>query len=359
MNTRRVALIVLLLSPWLLGSSSVPDPANSTAEVVDFHFVAKAGDMTRTRTVTRTFGSMNMFGSLINQKFSQNFEQEVVLKCTEVRPDGSSIFEMTLGEIAMKMNFGGMTIEVDTREENPPPASMPVFDVVRRLLTAMTTIKCTVTFSPEGEPLEVEGLSEGMEAIMSEISDQLVPGLRQFFDQFRDYLADDIMAEQMRSAFRIYPDNGKARPGDTWTRQWQVNMPPFSVMTEGRGEYEFLEMREFRGRPCAKIRVRSTLTTLPGQKPDLSSLGGVSKSVFQRMQFSMNSRGLNGVAYVDPSTGDLLHFRETQRITIEISMDPDPHAEGELKEGLGKITQRLTTSVQIDLVEKNGQTFEP
>lgn len=357
MNTRRVSLIVLLLAPGLLGGSNISDPANSSDEVIDFHFVAKAGDMTRTRIVTKTFGSMNMFG--LNQKFSQNFEQEVVLKCTEVRPDGSSVFEMTLGEIAMKMNFGGMTIDIDTREQNPPAASMPMFDVVRRLFTAMTKIKCAVTFSPEGEPLEVAGLSEGMEAVMSEISDQLVPGVRQFFDQFRDYLADDIMAEQMRSVFRILPDNGKAHPGDKWTRQWQVNMPPFSVMTQGRGEYEFLGMQEFRGRPCAKIRVRSTLTTVPGQKPDLSRLGGASKNLFDRMQFSMDAIGGNGVAYLNPSTGDLLHFRETQRTTIEISMDPDPDAEGELKEGLGKITQRLTTSVQIDLVEKNGQAFEP
>jgi hypothetical protein len=353
MNTLRYALFVCLLAgpAWAQQNAT---SSEQSAETVSFRFAPKVGEVTRTTIATKTSGSMNMFGSMLTQKFSQNYEQDIVLKCTEIKPDGTSVFEMTLPAVAMKMNMGGFSIEVDTRDENPPAATQPVFDIVRRLFTAMTRLECTVTFSPEGEPLKLEGLSEGMDSIMKEFSSQLMPGLGQLFDQFRDYLADDIMAEQMRSVTRMMPDDGKARVGDKWTREWQVKLPPFNVMTQGKGEYEFLGMEEFRGRRCAKIRVKSSLTTMPGQKPDGAKLG-VPKGIFDRMELSMNSSGGNGIAYLDPATGDLLQMRETQRTTLEISMAPDPQAEEHLQEGIGKITQKLTTSVQINLVEKNGK----
>lgn len=372
MNTLRYSLILSLFAMPLMLGAQVPaagsgagadaavvetpaEDARASDEVVHFRFAPRQGDVSRSRVVTKAFGSMDMFGAMFSQKFSQTFEQDLVMKCLEVRPDGTSLFEMAIPAVAMKMNMGGLSLEIDTREEDPPPSKMPAQDMVRRLFTAMTRIKCNVTLSPEGEPLKVEGLSEGMKMVIDEISDQLVAGLRQFFDQFRDFLADDIMAEQMRSAFRIVPDGGQARVGDRWTREWQVTLPPFNVLTQGRGEYELLEMTEFRGRRCAKIRVRSSLSTLPGQKPDLSKLGGVPRGLFDRMQFSMTASGGDGIAYVDPVTGDLLHMRETQRTSLEISMEADPDAQqDELKEGLGKMAQKLTTSVQIDLVEKNG-----
>ena len=356
MNTLRYAWIACLLAGpvWAQLDAASPEPS---AEVVEFRFTPNVGDTTRTTITTKATGSMNMFGSMLTQKFSQTYEQDIVLKCTEVKPDGTSVFEMTLPAVAMKMNMGGFSIEIDTRQENPPTATQPVHDLVWRLFVAMTRIRCTVTFSPKGEPLKLEGLSEGMESIMKEFSSQLMPGLGQFFDQFRDYLADDIMAEQMRSVTRMMPDGGKARVGDKWTREWRVKMPPFNVMTQGKGEYEFLGMEEFRGRRCAKIRVKTSLTTVPGEKPDASKLG-MPKGIFDRMEFSMTASGGNGIAYLDPATGDLLQMRETQRTTLEVSMAPDPRAEEHLREGVGKITQNLTTSVQINLVEKNGQPLQ-
>jgi hypothetical protein len=354
MNTLRFALVGCLLATSAYAAENAPPPQPD--DVVQFRFVAQQGETGRLRVVTRTFGTMNMFGSMLSQKFSQQFEQELLMKCIEVRPDKASVWEMALPEVAMRMNMGGIKIEIDTRDKNPPASTQPVFDLLHRIFTSMTRIKCTVTFSAEGEPLKVEGLSEGMKTIMDEVSDQLMPGMKQFFDQFREYLADNIMEEQMRSSFRIFPDGGQARIGDKWTREWQVKLPPFNVLTEGKGEYELLGIEEFRGRPCAKIRVKSSMTTVPGSKPDPSKLRGVPKGIFERMQFSMNASGGNGIAYLDYTNGDLLQLQETQRTTLEISMDADPDAEdAELKEGLGKITQRLTTSMQLELLEKNGQ----
>jgi len=299
---------------------------------------------------------MNMFGSMFAQKFSQQFEQEIFMKCIEVRPDKSIIYEMSLPNVAMKMNLGGIRLDIDTRRQDGAASTQPVFQMLHRMFKSMTRIKCRVTVSPEGEPLKVEGLSEGMNSALDELSDQLMPGMKQFFDQFRDQLGNNIMDEQMRSTSRMIPDGGQARIGDVWVREWQINLPPFNVATQGRGEYQLLGVEEFRGRPCAKIRVKTTMSTLADQKPDAAKLGSVPKGLFERMRFSMDLSGGNGVAYLDYTTGDLVQLRETQRITLEMSVDPDPGAgDEELRGGLGKITQKLTTSVQMDLLEKNGR----
>lgn len=355
MNPFRYAIAGwLLMAPAYVAAQQTP---SLSSEQVQFGFVARKGDTARLKITTQTVGSMSMFGGMVEPKFSQNFEQDLVMTCIEVRPDKSSVFEMTLPEMSMRINMGGVPIEISTREEAAPTsATNPASDLLHRVFMAMTKVKCTVTFSATGEPIKVEGLSEGMDSVLAEVSDQLLPGMKQFFDQFRDYLADSIMEEQMRSAFRLVPDGGQARVGDRWNREWNIKMPPFNVMTQGKGEYELLGIEEFRGRLCAKIRTKSTMTTLPGQKPDASGAAGLPKSIFERMQFSMTASGGNGIAYVDFVTGDLMQLRETQRTTIEMSMEPDPDAaDAELKQGLSKMTQRLTTSVRIEMVEKNGK----
>lgn len=359
MNTLRLSLLCSILAAPVWAAEDVAPAAASPNQEVQFNYVAKVGDTARMKIVTRTFGSMDMFGAMLTQKFSQQFEQELVMKCIEVRPDKTSLHEMTLPNVAIRMDIGGIKIQVDTRQKDPVAASQPAYDLLYRVFTAITKIKCTVTFSPQGEPVKVEGLSEGMQKVFDELSDQLMPGMKQFFDQFRDQLADDMLEEQMRASFRLTPDGGKARVGDTWKREWQVKMPPFNILTRGSGQYELLGVEEFRGHTCAKIRVKSDLTTIPGQKPDITKMGGAPKSLLERMQFSMNSSGGNGIAYIDVNTGDLLQLRETQRSTIELSMEADPNATGEEpKEGLGKIKQNLNTSVQTDLLEKNGQPIQ-
>jgi hypothetical protein len=296
---------------------------------------------------------MNVFSQSSPQKFSQEFQQDVVMKCLEVRPDNSSVFELSLPNVAMKMNLGGIVVNVDTREPENVASTQPRSEFVRRLFSAMTRVRCKVTFSPTGEPLKIDGLSEGMDDVLKELGADLLPGLRQMFDQLREQLADNIIEENMRTVFRMTPDGAKARVGDKWTREWQVTLPPFNVASQGKAEYELVGTEMVRGRPCAKIRVKSTLTTLPRDKQDPAKIKKLPKGILDRMQFTMDMAGGDGTAYLDYTNGDIVQYRETQRSTLEISMEPDPSAQADdLRSGLAKITQRLTTSVQIDLLDE-------
>ncbi|MBI4581652.1 MAG: hypothetical protein HY718_18295 [Planctomycetes bacterium] len=356
MNILRIALMSWLAAvpAWAADDAATSRPADT----VEFCFAPTPGQVQRSRVATTTFGSMRLFGSLPPQKFSQRFEQEVVMKCLRVNPDKTSVFAMTMPAIAMQMNLAGIKMEVDTRR--PSPATRPEFDIVNRLFSSMTKLECTLTFSPEGEPLKVEGLSKGMEAVLEELGELAHrPGMKHLIKQMREFLGDNIIEDHLRSTFRMFPDDGKARVGDTWTREWQMTLPMLNIASQGRGEYELLGVEEFRGRPCAKIRVKSSMSTLPKAAPGPAKAGDAEPTIFDRMQFSMNASGGNGTAYIDYTTGDLVQYREVQRITMEMSIAPDPQAsEDEGREGLAKVSQILNTSVEIDLLDEKPTSAE-
>lgn len=348
MRCTLLSILSLLIGLPVLAADA-DAPAATDDGVVEFHFKAEPGDAYRSRITTQTFGSITMFAPLPPQKFAQTFEQEIAMECVRVEPDGTVVFKMTMPSVAMEMNMGGVKMEVDTRK--PPVSTRPEFDLVRRIFEAMTRIECELAFSAQGEPLRVEGLSEGLQEVLEEATATLpMPSLKKMFDQMRDQLGDSIIEENLRATYRMFPDGGKARVGDTWTRDWTMQMPPMDIAAKGNAEYELAGVEEFRGRRCAKIRIKSTISTLP--KPASAPSGEGPRSILDRMNFTMNASGGNGVAYVDPATGQVLQFKETQRSVIEMSLEPDPDAQAEgLREGMGKMTQTLNTSVRIEMLD--------
>jgi hypothetical protein len=174
-----------------------------------------------------------------------------------------------------------------------------------------------------------------------------------------DYLGNNIIEENLRTSYRLYPDGGKANVGDRWNREWQVKLPVFKLGALGKAEYKLLGIEQFRGRPCAKIGFKSAMNTLPKPKQPEGSEAGVSRSQLDRMNLTMNASGGNGTAYVDYVSGAVVQLRETQRIAIEMSMEPDSNAgPSEMRKGAGGMTQSLTTSIRMDLLD-DAKTDEP
>ena len=102
-----------------------------------------------------------------------------------------------------------------------------------------------MVYSPQGEPLQVEGLTKGIEDVLHEAENALaVPGMKKLFEQMKDSLGDDIVRENLRAAFRMLPDEGKARVGDKWVREWKQKLPPLDITAVGHGEYELAGIEE-------------------------------------------------------------------------------------------------------------------
>jgi hypothetical protein len=255
---------------------------------------------------------------------------------------------MSMPNVAMTMNLGGINLTVDTRQ--PSASSQPAFETIHRIFEKITKVKCAVTFSPRGEPLKVEGLSQGIQGVLEEAKPMLSVPMRKLLDQVRDSLGDQIIEEELRSIFRMVPDGGKARVGDKWARDWQTTMSPFNITTRTRGDYELLGIEELRGHRCAKIRVRTTMQDQTDSKPAGTDSG--SRGAMDRVKFSVKSSGGEGTAYLDYATGQMVQLRETQRAVTEASITPDPSKpQGGIKEGMGSMTQTFTTSIRIDLLD--------
>lgn len=363
MKLTRMAMFCWLINmPWLCSGALAENAATTVAakpgEAVEFHFSVKPGDTRRFRIATQTFGAMNM-PPLPPQKFSQRFEQEFMLTCLRMGPDRTTVFEMTFPNIALQMNIGGVTVEVDTRK--PSATSQPVFGAIERMFGAITKVKCQATFSPAGEPLKVDGLREGIDSVMAEAKDLMaIPAMKLLLDRMRtDYLGNNVIEENLRTSYRLFPDGGKANVGDRWNREWQVKLPVFKLGALGKAEYELLGTEQFHGRPCAKIRFKSAMNTLPKPKQMDGNAAGASRSQLDRMNLTMNASGGNGTAYVDYAQGAVVQLRETQRIAIEMSIESDSKVEQpEIRTGAGKMTQNLTTSIQMDLLD-DAKTGEP
>ena len=337
-------------------------PASSDSKEIEFHFVTKPGQTQRLRIVTRSFGLMRLGGPPIPpQKFSQWAEQELATRCVEVLPDGTTRIEMMLPNAAFQMNYGGTKIAIDTRK--PAESDNPSTQAMRELFVAMSKIKCNIILSSRGEPIKVQGFSQGVEEAIAEIDFfSSKPFIKPIVNQMQKCLGDNIIEEQLRTFFRLLPDRGKARIGDRWTHEWQVPLPIGHMIAVGKGEYELVGIERFRGRDCAKIKIRSSLTTTTKPANDSAgtaathSSGDASDGLMAQMKFSLAASGGSGIAYVDYATGTLMQLQQTDRITIEMSLDADP---GALREGIRYTAQEMTTSLHMELLEEDGKEIAP
>jgi len=289
MIARAILTAACLMSVCL--AAAEPPAAPQDAGKVEFSFKLVPGQVSHHRVVTKSVGSMKLFESLPAQRFAQTVEQDVVVRCLQVNPDGSTVCELTMPRVGMKMNFGGFNMEFYSDRPEGPASKQPGMDFVGKLFTAFTKIRCRMTFSATGEPLKVEGLSEGVKQVVEEIADSMpVPGMKSFFDKFSEFMADDAILENMRSSHRMIPSGATAQVGDRWQREWEMRFPLFNVVMQGKGEYELAGVEEFRGRRCAKIRGRQSLSMRPGTKPAGEKATGVA-GLLDRMQFSMDTSG--------------------------------------------------------------------
>lgn len=351
-TTQRWIGAMLMLCPAL----AIADPGtDAAAQEVRFQFKPVVGAEAQMRVTTQTFGSIAVPAPLPAQKFSQSWEQELALKCLRINDDGTSVHELRMPNITMKMNIGGLTMEFDTRRPGEQSASHARMAFLSDMFQSLTDSTYTLTLGPDGEPLKVEGFSQAMDKAVDALGSQMkVPGLKGMLDQFKEYLTDDMIAENLRSSYRVVPDDNRARVGDVWERQWRIPVPFLKGTMEATGQYELLAVEEYRGRPCAKIRVKSTLIMTPDEPAQDAPDSKKAKSIFDRMDMKLSSTGGNGLAYWDYQTGELVDMRETQRIVVEISFGADPTAEPEeMKAGFGKIVEKLTTSVHMELLGDN------
>ncbi len=328
-------------------------PAAGAEDELVFTFRHRTDQVERLRVESRVFGSMKMFESMPEQPFAQTYAQDIENRLLQVNPDGSGDYETAITRVRMKMSMMGMNMEFDSAAPASQPAA-PGLDVAARLFQGMAGIRFRTTLGPNGEPLKMEGLREAMATALQGMG-TLGAVEKQMLDQIMSGITDDAMMENMRGAYRSYVPGGRARIGHTWEHTWELKLPlPMgNRKLQGRGRYELVGVEEVAGRRCAKVRYRQSFETAPGP----AAASGPSGSIMDRMKMEFSMTDGQGVAYWDFSCGQLVSQQDTARLTIQMTMTPDPGAADQgLAAGM-KMTQNLQVATSVRLL--NGDGGEP
>jgi hypothetical protein len=353
--TRKVSLLLVALISCP-AVSLAQEPASGQ---VDFNFTYQPGSVSALRMTNRSVGALKMPDPIPEQKFSQTVSQVMTMKCLSVNPDKSAEFEMTMSDMAMDMSIGGLTIKAGGPKG--AAAASPKLNVVTkmldRMIEAMNGAKLKMTLSRSGEPLKVSGLSEFIDKLMKAMADENTPPeMRQTMKEMAKTFSDDSMKDQMNSCYRMLPGvTGPHRIGEKWERNWTQKMPFGNNSMEGKGQYELLGTEQYRGHPCAKIRLKETFEMKPGAPTAAKSGGGI----FDKMNMTISGTGGEGLAYVDYASGQLVQLRQTQNLTINIEFKAPMGGTGTQPAAMPPaMTQKLRNSLLVDLVEPGAPAAE-
>lgn len=339
--------------------------AEDSTQCVEFRYKSKPGEVVHQRIVLQTVGSARMGPSEI--KTGQSTTNELKSETKKVNPDGSTEVEVTLLNVSMSITGNGRRMEFNSKTFDPSKERDKDLRYLGRFFSALAGAKFTMESSPEGKPTKVSGLHDIIEKAINEVRKEIDKEggafiVSQILEQVASMFDDESVGRQMQSYYRMVPEKtGPVRIGETWQNEWTMEMPTLNAKCEAKGEYELLGVETFRGRPCAKIRLKETLrlATEPEKKdkdPAKKPKSGVLGSLMEQMDYTMTTSGGEGVAYWDYQAGVLVQLRQTQKMTIEARIKQGPTTAIAGAAGLGTLTQKLNTSVRVDLIEGDEAT---
>lgn len=340
---------------------ATPARTAQAQDAVEFKHARKAGDVWRQRIVGTSVGAMQLAPSLPSMNFSQTFTQDFTSTIRRANPDGSGVLDVTIDRIAMKQSTGGMNVEFDSATFDPGNAN-DVEATIGKIFNALLHSKLTVTVNANGQPERVEGLAEMMDRVFNQIGKE-VPSMlaRQILEPLKKALSDKSLAEQWGQYSRMVPPRGTKRIGETWEASWSMPMPFSPTPLEGKGRYELVGVEELSGRRCAKIRIKEEFRTRP-EAPAAANTATqpAEAATASPLKMNLSSAGGEGIAYVDVDAGLLIRLRQTQDITIEMTIGPFPDSSEELlKKGVGPMRHKFKTSVTIDLLDGEAPAAKP
>lgn len=346
----------LIAIGMLAGIGTAALAAEPASNQIEFKFKFEPGRSTAQRVSSTSVGTMILPGPLPEQKFTQVFEQVLTSTCRKVNEDKSAVFDIVMSDVAMRMTMGGFKIEYDSRTFDPKTAD-PAEALMGKVLGGMKGASFSATISENGRPLKIEGLAASMKAAMSKLGADGDPAeLKGFYDQLANLMNDDTMNEQMQSFYRMTPTKeGPIKLGEKWEQTWSMKMPLVGGDFEGKGEYELVGIEEFKGRKCAKIKVKESFKMRPGPKDAPAPVNDSAiAGMLAGMQMELSTSGGEGVVYVDYERGELVRMRQTQNLHLSMKI-PVPVGDETEGQEMPPFTMKMRNSVSVDLVDPSGK----
>ena len=357
---RTLSIAILLAAVTPLRAEQQTDP-----ELIRFENVPKAGQTLRARITSQTVGSMKFLPAMPEQRIAQFFEEDIATTCIKVEPDNSSAWDLVFERMHLKMNVAGIEIEYQfppAAGNGPGAATAPETNqghaVISELLRALRQSKVRVSYDPNGRTVKVEGVNAVFKQAPNEKQRPLSGADRRFVTKFRESFTDEIMLEQMKGMDRMLPPNMSARVGEKWRREWEFAFPGImNARIVSQAKYTLAGVQQVGGRKCAKIRFKQTFATAPKPEPDTKADPDAPREPASRLDVEMQSSTGDGVALWDYKTGLLVRERQTARMTVKMTVRPNPDGESEMdRRGYGPIVYTMNQSIRFELLDGEGES---
>lgn len=346
-----VGLMLIAVAATPLAAQTAPP------EQIEFRRIPEPGRVFHHRVQIQSVGTTNGI------KFVQNMGQWVAIECKQTNPDGSAVVEMTMERLAMRMSAPILgRIDIDTMHPTTKPSNIPVMNTIAKLLESLVGTKITMDVDPQGHPLRVQGMREALNKIQERLAQEGPDAegaamLKPAMDALGGAFDDDTLTQQMSCYALMLPkENRPYSVGESWENQMEAELGMLGLHYTTQGTYQLQAIEPLHDRPHAKIRMKENFRIAPrpaDEQQNPPAGGNFLAALLKQMDLQLNASGSEGVAYWDYQQGIMTQMRQTQRMTIEGKSRKEPSAGGT---GKPEFVQRLTTAIEIDLVNDATET---
>ena len=290
------------------------------------------GETLRYRLTQKTATTMSgLPGGMPDAKLDQLADQVFSMTVESIAADGTVTLRQSFESMRMDITSPAGNVTFDAARADASAA--PPEKAVQKLFAAMLNEPFTVTMTPAGRLVKIEGFTRLMDKVFAAYpaSDPQTAGAVQ---QMRATLSDDQMMSMFSQGFPEFP----ARPlkaGDTWAGETTLKNPALGAM---RMSYS-LALAALDGAATAQMARITTKVKMERDPKSQAAQGPMG------MKVDMGVANGEGETLFDVSRGRLQ--RGTTNITIPISMSgtgPDG--------GAFNMRSNANSTVTIELIDK-------
>lgn len=263
------------ISPY---TPSAPTGSGASLDPVVLQLDLEEGALYRIRMLTTQTLSQNFEGQIF--EIGQNIGFEYTYSVTSREADGSAWVDVAYTRVLFETDtpFG-----TDSYDSADPPSQIPEG---AEGFAAIVGSGFSMRIAPDGEVLEIEGLEQMYDRMLSEMDFTDLETRQAFELTFREQFNEQTMKDQISSLLFEFPE-GTLQVGDTWSSTQETTaMLPIVV----ENTYTLLDFDE----NTALIEVRSEISTGSGE-------GGIDLGL---LDFEFTIMGTQeGMIQVDLRTG--------------------------------------------------------
>lgn len=310
--------------------------AAATQEQYSIHYVQmKPGEVLRNYVGTYVTGTITGVGPAMRD-MNQKVEQWMRVECLEVDEQGTATCRVTFERMAMTMTMGTRTVSYDSAASTSQPSD-PAQAILRRSFGALVGKGITVKISKQGQPLEVTGMTELMEAAWSD-----VPGGKHMARMFEGVFNEGAIKDNWFGGIEQLPRE-PVTVGGTWSSEQRTHMGPLGQVRV-KSRHKLMEVKSESGRHVAIVATTTNMEMGEGASglslpPDAG--GG-------KMDLRMTSQGGKGSWRWDLRRGRMLEMTTTGPFELTADMQSPANPDKPVR-----ITQKAEVTTTTRLLEGN------